>query len=135
MSQPPALIMFDGVCNLCNGFVQFVIARDQQGYYKFASLQSEEARPYLEKCGISAAALGSVVLYENGKCYTRSTAALRILKKLSGGWPLMFGFMIVPGFIRNQVYDLIAANRYRWFGKQESCWLPTPELKSRFLGK
>jgi len=133
MPEAQALILFDGVCNLCSGFVQFVIARDKAGYFKFGSLQSEEARPYLEKCQLPASALTSVVLYENGKCYTRSEAALRIFKKLGGGWSLLFGFMAVPGFIRDRVYNFIATNRYRWFGKQESCWLPTPELKSRFL--
>ena len=133
MPETQALILFDGVCNLCNGFVQFVIARDKHGYFKFTSLQSEAARLYLQKCGIPANALASVVLYEDGKCYTQSTAALRVLKKLSGGWPAMFGLIIVPKFIRDLVYNFIANNRYRWFGKQESCWLPTPELKSRFL--
>lgn len=133
MSENQAIIFFDDVCNLCNGFVQFVIERDPRNYFRFASLQAEVARPYLDKCGILPEALGSVVLYENGICYTQSAAALRIFKKLSGGWPLLYGFMIVPGFIRNLVYDFIARNRYRWFGKQESCWLPIPELKSRFL--
>ena len=133
MPETHAVILFDGVCNLCSGFVQFVIDRDKESYFKFGSLQSEEARPYLEKCQLPASTLTSVVLYENGKCYTRSEAALRIFKKLSGGWPILFGFMAVPGFIRNRVYNFIATNRYRWFGKQESCWLPTPELKSRFL--
>jgi len=133
MSEKQAIIFFDGVCNLCNGFVQFVIERDKENYFRFSSLQAEAARPYLENCGISPKELGSVVLYENGKCFTRSAAALRILKRLSGGWPALFGFIIIPRFIRDLVYDFIARNRYRWFGKQESCWLPTPELKSRFL--
>ena len=133
MPETKALILFDGVCNLCSGFVQFVIARDQAGYFKFGSLQSDEAQIYLEKCRLSGSELTSIVLYENGKCYTRSEAALRIFKKLSGGWPLMFGFMAVPKFIRDQIYNFIAMNRYRWFGKQESCWLPTPELNDRFL--
>ena len=133
MPETQALILFDGVCNLCSGFVQFVIARDKAGYFKFGSLQSEVAQPYLEKCRLQGSELTSVVLYENGECFTRSDAALRIFKKLSGGWPVLYGFIVVPKFIRNQVYNFIATNRYRWFGKQESCWLPTPELKSRFL--
>ncbi len=133
MSEDQAVIFFDGVCNLCNGFVQFVIARDKAGYYKFASLQSATAETYLKSCNYPTGELNSVVLYENGKCYTQSTAALRILKKLSGAWPVVFAFIIIPEKLRNLVYDLIAKNRYRWFGKQESCWLPTPELKGRFL--
>lgn len=133
MPETQALILFDGVCNLCSGFVQFVIARDKNGYFRFGSLQSEEARPYLEKCRLPESALTSVVLYENGRCYTRSAAALRIFKKLNGGWPIFYGFILIPEFIRDRVYNFIATNRYRWFGKQESCWLPTPELKNRFL--
>ncbi|MFC5270457.1 thiol-disulfide oxidoreductase DCC family protein [Adhaeribacter terreus] len=133
MSGNHAIIFFDGVCNLCNGFVQFVIARDPEGYFQFASLQSEAAKPYLERCNISGEQLASVVLFENGKCYTQSTAALRILKKLPGSWKLFYAGIVLPAFLRNATYNFIARNRYRWFGKQESCWLPSPELKSRFL--
>ena len=133
MPQEHAFIFFDGVCNLCNGFVQFVIKNDPKGYFRFASLQSEEAQPYLEGCNYPADQLNSVVLFENGKCYAKSTAALRVFRKLSGAWPLFFASIIVPRFIRDGVYDFIATKRYRWFGKQESCMLPTPELKQRFL--
>ena len=133
MAEKHAIIFFDGVCNLCNGFVQFVIERDPQGYFRFASLQSEAAKPYLERCNLSADQLSSVVLIENGQCYTQSSAALRILKKLPGAWSLFYAAIFIPKFFRDAVYNFIARNRYRWFGKQESCWLPTPELKSRFL--
>ena len=133
MAGKHAIIFFDGVCNLCNWLVQFVIARDPAGYFQFASLQSEAAKPYLERFHISPAGLQSVVLYENGKCYTHSAAVLQILKKMPGGWPLLYAGIILPAFLRNAAYNFIARNRYRWFGKQESCWLPTPELKSRFL--
>ena len=133
MPEKHAIIFFDGVCNLCNWLVQFVIARDPAGYFQFASLQSEAARPYLEQFNISQTSLNSVVLYENGKCYTHAAAVLRILKKMPGGWPLLYSGIILPAFLRNAAYNFIARNRYRWFGKQESCWLPTPELKSRFL--
>ncbi|HSI90711.1 MAG TPA: thiol-disulfide oxidoreductase DCC family protein [Adhaeribacter sp.] len=133
MADQKAIIFFDGVCNLCSGFVQFVIRYDKAGYFRFASLQAEEAQPFLLNCGEEPSRLNSVVLWENGKCYTRSTAALRILKKLSGAWPVFYAAIIFPAFIRNGVYNFIARNRYRWFGKKESCWLPTPELKSRFL--
>jgi predicted DCC family thiol-disulfide oxidoreductase YuxK len=133
MPQEHAIIFFDGVCNLCNGFVQFVINHDPKGYFRFASLQSEEAKPYLKDFKYPADELNSVVLFEKGKFYNKSTAALHIFKKLSGAWPTFFATIIVPRFIRDGVYDFIAANRYRWFGKQESCMLPTPELKQRFL--
>jgi predicted DCC family thiol-disulfide oxidoreductase YuxK len=133
MSQQQNIIFFDGVCNLCNGFVQFVISHDPKGYFHFTSLQSEEARPYLKDFQMPTDQFNTIMLYENGKVYTRSTAALRILKKLSGGWPLLFAGIILPRFIRDAVYDFVAGNRYRWFGKEESCMLPTPELKSRFL--
>lgn len=133
MPETGAIIFFDGVCNLCNGFVQFVISRDKKGYFKFAALQSEAAKPYLKDCGISVKELGTVVLWENGECYTRSTAALRILRQLSGIWPVLYGAAIFPTFLRDAVYKFIAANRYKWFGRKDSCMLPTPELKQRFL--
>lgn len=131
--QEHPVILFDGVCNLCNAAVQFVMARDPQRQFRFASLQSNYGQAIAEKAGLSSTDLSSFILYENGVVYTRSTGALKTTKGLSGGWPLLYGFIIVPKFIRDAVYDLIARNRYRWFGKQETCWLPTPELKSLFL--
>lgn len=133
MNKTGAIIFFDGVCNLCNGFVQFVINRDPKEYFKFAALQSEIAKPYLSQCGFSSEEISTVVLFENGKCYTRSTAALRILRKLNGLWPSLFLAIILPTSLRDLIYNFIASRRYRWFGKQESCMLPTPELKQRFL--
>src|SRR5688572_20440014 len=107
MAEKRAIIFFDGVCNLCNGFVQFVIERDPEGYFQFASLQSEAAKPYLQRCNISGEQLASVVLFENGKCYTQSTAALRILNKLRGGWNIFYAAIILPAFLRNAVYNFI----------------------------
>ena len=129
-----AIIFFDGVCNLCNGAVQFVIERDRKSYFKFAALQSEFAAKTLSDFDLQVTQGDSFVLLENGKVYEQSTAALRVAKKLKGLWPLLYVFIIVPPFIRNAVYKFIARNRYKWFGKQESCWVPTPELKSKFLG-
>lgn len=129
-----AVIFFDGVCNLCNGAVQFVIAHDRKSYFKFAALQSEFAAKTLVNFDLKVSHGDSFVLLENGKVYEQSTAALRVAKKLNGLWPLLYMFIVVPPFIRNAVYKFIARNRYKWFGKQESCWVPTPELKSRFLG-
>ncbi len=132
-----AVILFDGVCNLCNSSVNFVIDRDRAGYFKFGALQTPEAEPFVAACGRDAGdeddLLQSIVLVEKGRCYTKSTAALKIARRLNGAWPLLYGFMIVPRFFRDFVYDWIAANRYKWFGKQDACRLPTPELKQRFL--
>jgi predicted DCC family thiol-disulfide oxidoreductase YuxK len=132
MSEQVAVILFDGVCNLCNGFVQFVIKRDSNAYFSFAPLQSNYAlqRPELLNRNPH---LSSVILIEDGKVYTQSTAALRILRRMSGLYPLLYGFIIVPPFIRDGVYKWIARHRYQWFGKSEQCMLPTPELQARFL--
>lgn len=128
-----SVILFDGVCNLCNGFVQFIIKRDQQQKFKFASLQSDFAGKELSKYGLNNQKMNTVFLLENGKIYSRSTAALRILKQLNGLWPMFYVFIIFPAFIRNWIYNLIAKNRYKWFGKQDSCMIPSPELQHRFL--
>ncbi|MGB1121812.1 MAG: thiol-disulfide oxidoreductase DCC family protein [Saprospiraceae bacterium] len=124
------IILFDGVCNLCNGAVQFIIERDKKRQFRFASLQSDFGQQYQQQVG---AAVDSILLVKNDKIYQKSSAALRIARHLDGLWPLLFLFIIVPPFIRNSIYDWIARNRYRWFGKQDSCWLPTPDLKALFL--
>ncbi|WP_400194096.1 thiol-disulfide oxidoreductase DCC family protein [Hymenobacter sp. B81] len=135
MSPAPSIILFDGVCNLCHGWVQFIIARDPAAQFRFASLQSEAGRRLLPP-GFNSDALNpdSVVLIENdGQIYTHSTAVLRILRRLPGGWALLAAGLLVPRPVRDAVYRWVARNRYRWFGRQESCWLPTPELRQRFL--
>jgi predicted DCC family thiol-disulfide oxidoreductase YuxK len=129
-----AVVLFDGVCNLCNASVNFIIDRDPAGHFKFAALQSEAASGMLAPCGPSGEALSSVVLLEEGRCYERSAAALRIARRLSGAWPLLYAFVVVPRPLRDAVYDWVARNRYRWFGKRDACRLPTPELRARFLG-
>lgn len=128
-----AIIFFDGVCNLCNAWVQFVLARDRKNHFQFAALQSDFAKNELAKFDVNLNALNSVLLLENGKLYSKSTAALHITKHLDWGWPILYGFLVVPRFIRNGVYNIVAKNRYKWFGKQDSCWLPTQDLKNRFL--
>ncbi|MFT3822315.1 MAG: thiol-disulfide oxidoreductase DCC family protein [Chitinophagaceae bacterium] len=133
MTQAQKIILFDGVCNLCNGSVQFVLKRDKTDQFLFGSLQSNTGQEYLQRFNLPADTFSSFMLIEDGKLYTRSTAALRVLKHLGRGWQLLYGFIIVPRFIRDTVYNWIAKNRYKWFGKQESCWLPTPALKARFL--
>lgn len=129
-AQP--VIFFDGVCNLCNASVQFVIEHDQENYFKFSALQGDYAKAVLPKFNVNPSSLNSTLLLEDGKLYTKSSSALRVAKKLNGIWPLLYGFIIVPKFIRDWVYDLVAKNRYKWWGKQETCWLPTPALKNKF---
>jgi predicted DCC family thiol-disulfide oxidoreductase YuxK len=127
------IILFDGVCNLCNGAVTYIIKRDKKNIFKFAALQSEVGKELISKFNIDTEKVDSIILIDGEKHYEKSSAALRISKELSGAFPLLFGFMILPKFIRNSVYDYIAKNRYKWFGKKESCMIPTPELKSKFL--
>lgn len=127
------IILFDGVCNLCNNAVQFVLKHDKKNLFRFASLQSDSAKSLLIKYDLHADNLNSVVLIQNGKAFTKSAAALSIAKTLSGPVKILYGFIIVPPFIRNAVYTLIADNRYRWFGKKDNCMLPSPDVASRFL--
>ncbi len=127
------IILFDGVCNLCNSSINFIIDHDTNNKFKFASLQSETGQAFLKKSGLDQKDFDSVVLIEGDKHFTRSTAALRIIKEFEGPWKLLYVFIIVPPFIRNFIYDIISRNRYKWFGKKDSCRVPTPELKEKFL--
>ncbi len=134
MALPGAVILFDGVCNLCNGFVQFVIERDPSAQFRFASLQSEAGQQLLSAHGAAVpTAPETVVLVENGQVYTHSTAALRILRQLRGPWAWLYAAIVVPRPLRDAVYRFVARHRYQWFGRREACWLPTPELRTRFL--
>jgi predicted DCC family thiol-disulfide oxidoreductase YuxK len=123
------VVLFDGVCNLCNGAVRFILARDPAGLFRFASLQSEAARRLLRDDGRAE----TIVLLEAGKTYTKSTAALRIARGLRFPWPLLYAFVAVPRPLRDLVYDWVARHRYRWFGKRETCLLPTSEVRGRFV--
>lgn len=127
------IILFDGVCNLCNGFVQFIIMHDKKNKFMFASLQSDAAKTLLIAHNEDPDQLNTVVLIHNNKVYKKSIAVLHILKYLSGLYPLLFVFIIVPSFINNIFYNIIARNRYSWFGKKDSCMIPTGELKAKFL--
>ncbi len=127
-----AIILFDGVCNLCSGSVQFVIKRDPFAYFNFASLQSDFGQQQLQKFNLDQNSFHSIILIRGDKVYQRSDAALEIVKKLKGAWPILYGFKILPHFLRDAVYNLISRNRYKLFGKKDACWIPTPELKSRF---
>ena len=127
------VIFFDGVCNLCNATVQFIIKHDPGALFRFAALQSDVAKRLPAAKQSQMKGQDSIILLENGIIYTRSTAALRIARKLNAAWPLLYVFMLVPGFIRDRLYNLVARNRYRIWGKQDSCMMPAAELQSRFL--
>jgi len=125
--------LFDGVCNLCSRSVQFILKRDRRNHFRFASLQSPLGQSLLQSSGLAAEHLDSFVLLEDNKVYTRSSGALRVCRKLGGAWPLLYVLMIIPRPLRDGIYNWVARHRYKWFGKKESCWLPAPEWKSRFL--
>lgn len=127
------IILFDGVCNLCNGFVLFVIKRDAQKQFKFAALQSAFGQDFLHRQGQNPNELKSIILLDGKQVYTQSDAALHILKALKGYHFTAKFLMIFPQFLRNFVYCIVAKNRYQWFGKKQQCMVPTPELQSRFL--
>jgi predicted DCC family thiol-disulfide oxidoreductase YuxK len=133
----PDTILFDGVCNLCNGFVQFVIRHDSKGRFRFAALQSEAGKVLLAAHGVApdtiAAEPESVVLLSGGRLYSHSSAVLRIARELGGVWQLAAVGNVLPRSWRDALYRFVARHRYRWFGRQESCLLPTPALKARFL--
>ncbi len=129
-----AIVLFDGVCNFCNGAVNFVIERDKANFFKFAPLQSEFGRDLAEKHGIDTSKTDSLIVVEDDKVHTYSSAALRIARKLDGLWSIAYAFIVVPKPIRDVFYQLFARYRYRLFGKQDACMMPTPEIRARFLG-
>lgn len=128
------LILFDGVCNLCERSVQLVIRNDRAENFRFASLQSPRAAGILRQHQYDGEELGSVLLIEQGRLYRKSRAALRIARQMDGTWPLLFYlFYWIPPFLADPVYDFIGRRRYRWFGMKESCWIPDESLRNRFL--
>lgn len=128
------IVLFDGVCNLCDGAVQRIIKHDKNDIFRFASLQSDIGKKLVEERGMDPEELDSIILIEPGVAYYRkSTAALEISRDLSGGYSLLKNFLFIPEPLRDGIYDLIANNRYKWFGKKEQCMIPTPELKAKFL--
>lgn len=135
MFSERAVVLFDGVCNFCNASVHFIIDRDPAQRFRFAALQSEAAAGLLRSRGVAPPQgdPDSIVLVEGERVYQRSTAALRIARRLRFPWPLLYAFVAVPRPLRDLVYRFIARNRYRWFGRSEECRVPTPELRSRFL--
>lgn len=129
-----AIILFDGVCNFCNGSVNFIIERDRENYFRFAPLQSETGERLLQEYHINKAVTDSVILIEDGAAYMYSTAALRVARRLDGAWSWFYWLIFVPRPFRDFFYKLFAKYRYRMFGKQEACMMPTPEIRQRFLG-
>ncbi len=128
------IILFDGICNLCNGAVTFIIKHDKKDIFRFASLQSEFGKKLVQDRGMNPEELDSIILIEPGVAYYRkSTAALEIARDLSGGYSLLKNFLFIPESLRDGIYNFIAKNRYKWYGKKESCMIPTPELKAKFL--
>ena len=128
-----SLVLFDGVCNLCNGVVQFVIERDPHGRFRFGALQSAASRRVMEEHGAPDPLPDAIVLIEDGRFYTRSTAALRIARRLTFPWPLTAVLLAIPRPLRDWAYARLASRRYRWFGRRETCMVPSPELRARFI--
>lgn len=134
MEKEKKIILFDGVCNLCNNSVQFIIKRDKKDIFRFAPLQSEIGKKLVAERRIDTARIDSIILIEPQIAYyTKSEAALRISKSLSGFWPVMSVFLGLPSRLRDWIYDWVAKNRYKWFGRREECMIPTPEMKNKFL--
>ena len=134
MIENNKIILFDGVCNLCNNSVQYVIKHDTGNAFKFAALQSEIGQKLAKERGIDTSMVDSIILIEPGVAYyTKSTAALKIAQSFGGAWSLTSVLEWIPEKLRNWVYDYVAKNRYQWYGKREACMIPTPELKSKFL--
>jgi predicted DCC family thiol-disulfide oxidoreductase YuxK len=132
MEERP-IILFDGVCNFCNGSINFLIRQDKKDVFRFAPLQSQTGQKLLAQYQIQKKGFESFVLLQDGKAYQKSTAALKVLKQLPWYWKALKVFWIVPAFLRNAIYDFIARNRYKWFGKKETCMIPTRAVRNRFL--
>lgn len=133
LSTSKKTILFDGVCNLCNASVQFVLKRDKKKQFRYASLQGKFGQEILSTYKLPKDAFNSFILIEDDKLFTKSTGALRMLKHLGAPWSLLYAFIAVPAMIRDGVYNWISRNRYKWFGKKESCWLPKAEWKDLFI--
>jgi len=127
------IILFDGVCNFCNTAINFVLKQDKKGIFRFAPLQSEVGQRLLQEYNLSTKEFDSFVLIDNGKVYKKSAASLRVMNKLPWYWKEAQLLRIIPTALRDAIYDFIAKNRYKWFGKKEQCMIPTPEMRNRFL--
>ncbi|MFT6996495.1 MAG: putative DCC family thiol-disulfide oxidoreductase YuxK [Cryomorphaceae bacterium] len=133
LPEGKGLVLFDGYCNLCNGAVQFIIKRDPKEHFRFSSLSWPPAKSLLQK-NPEFGEVDSILLFENGELFQKSTAALKIAGKLGGLWPVLKIFFVVPRFLRDPIYDFIARNRYKWFGKKDICMMPDKKVDHLFLG-
>ncbi len=131
--EAPSILLFDGHCSLCNASVDFVMKRDTKKKLRFAALQSPAGQRVLKHFDYPSTYLDSLILVEKGKVYLGSTAALRVARQLRKGWPLLYPLIILPKGIRDSIYQWIGANRFTWFGRRESCRMPTPSERERFL--
>jgi predicted DCC family thiol-disulfide oxidoreductase YuxK len=127
------IVLFDGVCNFCDAYVNFVIDNDRRRYFRFAPLQSDAGARLQRQYGIDPSQLETFVLIERGKAYLRSTAALKIVRRLGGVYPALYAAIVVPSPLRDFLYDWFAGRRYRWFGRKDECMVPTADVKDRFL--
>ena len=126
------ILLFDGTCNYCNRWVNFIIRNDKKSKFRFAALQSDAGKKLLSEYKISPKE-DTAILIENGKAYTKSSAGLIIMKRLGGIYYVLYIFILIPPFIRNLFYDIISRNRYKWWGKREECMIPSDDIKGRFL--
>lgn len=129
----PAIIVFDGLCNLCTASVQFILRHERKPHFRFASMQSKAGAALLEASGLASGDVDTFVLIEDGRAYVRSDAALRVARHLSAPWSLAAALAIIPRPIRDWAYRIIARNRYQWFGRRAACMVPSPEVRARFL--
>tara|TARA_R110002051_G_C8408221_1_gene449710 strand:+ start:99 stop:542 length:444 start_codon:yes stop_codon:yes gene_type:complete len=135
MKDLKSIIFFDGICNLCNASIDFVMQRDNKAHFLVGALQEDFSKEILSKYEVKEDYLDSLVLLEDGEIYYKSTAALKIAKHLSGLWPALYLLIVLPKFLRDPIYNWIGSNRYRWFGKKSTCRLPTPAEKAKFLSR
>lgn len=133
LSHSHPILLFDGVCNLCNDSIQFVIERDPDATFRFAPLQSDVAQELLDACDYDGDRFDSVVMVEHGSCYTKSDAVIRSARHLGGVYRLLTLFGVLPRRLRNVFYDFVADRRYSWFGTRKECMMPTPDVEERFL--
>lgn len=133
MDEKRHIILFDGICTLCNRHVQTIIGKDRKGIFKFAALQSAVGNKLVKELNLPENNFKTLIYIKNDRYFLRSDAFLEVVKTLGGSWQVLYTFKIVPKFIRDGIYNIVAQNRYKWFGKEEKCLVPTPELKSRFL--
>jgi predicted DCC family thiol-disulfide oxidoreductase YuxK len=133
LPEDKTIVFFDGVCNFCNGSINFVIDRDKKNKFLFAPLQSKAGQEFLTAHQLNAEEFDSIIVFRGGKLYKKSAAALQIIGQLGFPWPILSVFKIFPTFFRDFFYDFIARNRYRFFGKKDACMIPTPEIRAKFL--